>query len=268
MTGLGGQERSDRGIRYVALGSSMAAGPGIRPGAPGAPKGSGRSAVNYAHLAARRLGYDLVDVTFSGATTAHVLADPQLSAPPQVDALDGTEALVTVTIGGNDAGYFAFLFAACLPRFLRSVPLLGGALRGRLDVEARDEALLGVAESLKLVGREVRARAPRARVLFVDYLTLLPPAGTPAPPLSERRAEAARRIGATLERVTATAAAETGCELVRAGAASRAHHPWSDDPWTSRFGAPWPGRVAPLHPNANGMAAVADLIVAKVDGSS
>ena len=63
--------------RYVALGSSMAAGPGIRPSAPGAPFGSGRSARNYAHLVAERLGLDLVDVTFSGATTANVLAERQ-----------------------------------------------------------------------------------------------------------------------------------------------------------------------------------------------
>jgi hypothetical protein len=56
--------------RYVALGSSMASGPGIRPRAAGAPWSSGRSARNYPHLIAERLGLDLVDVTFSGATTA------------------------------------------------------------------------------------------------------------------------------------------------------------------------------------------------------
>ena len=70
--------------RYVALGSSMAAGPGIRPAAPGAPFGSGRSARNYAHLVAQRLSLDLVDVTFSGATTANVLTERQRSAPPQI----------------------------------------------------------------------------------------------------------------------------------------------------------------------------------------
>lgn len=37
-------------MRYVALGSSMAAGPGIRPSADGAPFRAGRSARNYAHL--------------------------------------------------------------------------------------------------------------------------------------------------------------------------------------------------------------------------
>jgi len=47
--------------RYVALGSSMAAGPGIRPGADGAPFRAGRSARNYAHLVAEKLGVDLVD---------------------------------------------------------------------------------------------------------------------------------------------------------------------------------------------------------------
>jgi len=101
--------------RYVALGSSMAAGPGIRPSAAGAPFGSGRSARNYAHLVAERLNLDLVDVTFSGATTAHVLADRQRSAQPQIRALDGSEKLVTITIGGNDVGYVPLLMAASLP---------------------------------------------------------------------------------------------------------------------------------------------------------
>ena len=171
--------------RYVALGSSMAAGPGIRPSAAGAPFRAGRSARNYPHLVAEKLGLDLVDVTYSGATTANVLTDPQHGAPPQVDALDGSETLVTVTIGGNDVGYVPLLMAAGLPRIARSLPLLGGLLREQLDPGGRDRALVEVAESLKEVGRTVRQRAPRARVLFVDYLTLLPPAGTPAPPLSD-----------------------------------------------------------------------------------
>ena len=101
--------------RYVALGSSMAAGPGIAPARQDAPLRAGRSAANYPHLVAERLGLDLVDVTYSGATTAHVLTDPQHSAPPQVDALDGSETLVTVTIGGNDVGYVPMLMAAGLP---------------------------------------------------------------------------------------------------------------------------------------------------------
>lgn len=239
----------------------MAAGPGIKPAAAGAPVRAGRSAVNYPHRVAAHLGYDLVDVTFSGATTAHVLTDPQFGAPPQVQALDGNEDVVTVTIGGNDAGYVPMLFAACLPRFLRSVPVLGPVLRGQLDGAVRDRALDAVGQSLKTVGRELRKRAPRARVLFVDYLTLLPPAGVPARPMTDAHADLGRHVAARLAELTAQAAAETGCELVRASAAGADHHGWSADPWVTAFGLPLPGRPAPLHPNAAGMQAVADLVI-------
>ena len=207
--------------RYVALGSSMAAGPGIRPRANGAPFFAGRSARNYPHLVADRLGLELVDVTYSGATTANVLTQTQPGAQPQIEALDGTEDLVTVTIGGNDVGYVPLVFAAGLPRIMRAVPLLGGRLTDQLDASARDRALAEVADSLKSVGRALRQRSPEARVFFVDYLTLLPPPGTAAPPLSDADAATGRHVADELARATAEAAADTGCGLVRA---ARAQH--------------------------------------------
>jgi hypothetical protein len=54
------------GSRYVAMGSSFAAGPGLPARVPGSPRRVGRSTGNYAHLVARALGLDLHDVT--GAT--------------------------------------------------------------------------------------------------------------------------------------------------------------------------------------------------------
>lgn len=250
--------------RYVALGSSMAAGPGIQPRVTGSPRAAGRSARNYAHLVAAGLGADLVDVTYSGATTAHVLRESQRGAPPQVEALDGSESLVTITIGGNDAGYVPMLFVAGLPRVTRFVPLLGAWRRNLLDPASRAHALAAVAGSLVEVGQAVRQRSPRATVLFVDYLTLLPPVGSAARPLSDADAALGRHIADTLEALTADAAEATGCGVVRAGQASRAHHAWSEDPWTTRFGCPIPRRPAPLHPNADGMRAVADLVLAAV----
>lgn len=253
--------------RYAALGSSMAAGPGIRPRAAGAPRWSGRSARNYAHLIAGRCGYDLVDVTFSGATTAHVLAERQRGAPPQVDALDGSESLVTVTIGGNDVGYVPLLVAAALPRPLRRLPLLGDRISELLDGDSRNRALDAVFESLCAVGRAVRQRSAGARIFFVDYLTMLPPAGLPSPPLSPADADLGRHVAATLETMTADAAAATGCDIIRAAAASREHHAWSAEPWTTlpaRYGVPLPGRPAPLHPNLAGMSAVANLLAAQL----
>jgi lysophospholipase L1-like esterase len=251
--------------RYVALGSSMAAGPGIRPRAAGAPWWSGRSARNYAHLVAERLnlelGRDFLDVTFSGATTADVLADRQRGEPPQISALDGSESLVTVTIGGNDVGYVPLLMAASLPQAARRLPLLGGRIAELLDRDTRDRALATVFDSLCAVGNALRERAAGARIFFVDYLTILPPTGAPAPPLSEADADLGRHVAETLERLTADAAAATGCEVVSAAAPSRDHHAWSATPWTTRPGVPLPRRPAPLHPNAAGMRAVAELVL-------
>ena len=246
--------------RYVALGSSMAAGPGIRPRAAGAPCGSGRSARNYAHLVADELKLDLVDVTFSGATTAHVLAERQRGAPPQIGALDGTESLVTITIGGNDVGYIPLLMAASLPGIARKVPRIAALL----NHNAREEALAQVGDSLHAVGAEARRRAADAQIFFVDYLTMLPPPGTAAPPLSAADAALGRHVAIRLEELTAAAAQSSGCGIVRAGQASRNHHPWSAEPWTAGAAWPLPWRPAPFHPNAGGMAAVADLISAQL----
>ena len=246
--------------RYVALGSSMAAGPGIKPTAPGAPFGSGRSARNYAHLVAEQLSLDLVDATFSGATTAHLLDERQRSAPPQIEALDGSEELVTITIGGNDVGYVPLLMAASLPALVRKLP----SIRVLLDRGAREQALDDVAGALRAVGAGVRAGAPRARVMFVDYLTLLPAPGTPAAPLTTEQADLGRFVAARLEEATAAAAQATGCEVVRAGQASRDHHGWSAEPWATAAGWPLPWRPTPFHPNLAGMRAVAGLIVGQV----
>ena len=247
--------------RYVALGSSMAAGPGITPRAPGSPRRAGRSARNYPALVADALGLDLTDVTYSGATTDHILSDSQNGAPPQLAALSGAPVeLVTITIGGNDVGYVPMLMAASLPGPLRRL----GPIRDLLDPGARDQALAAVGARLRAVGRAVRDRAPRATVCFVDYLTLLPPPGVSARPLSDLHADLGRHIADRLVAETAAAAEETGCVLVPAAALSREHHAWSAVPWTVGPGLPWPRRPAPLHPNAAGMAAVADLVVATV----
>ncbi|MGL5442587.1 MAG: SGNH/GDSL hydrolase family protein, partial [[Mycobacterium] stephanolepidis] len=73
---------------------------------------------------------------------------------------------------------------------------------------------------------------------------------------------------AELTAATAHAAHAAGCDIIRASAASAGHHAWSPQPWTNRPGFPWPGRPAPLHPNEDGMTAVADLVVALLDGAS
>ena len=110
----------------------------------------------------------------------------------------------------------------------------------------------------------VRERAPSARVVLVDYLTVVPGDGAAAGvPLSEahRRfcADVARRLAAA----TAEAARTTGADLVEASAASAGHHAGSAEPWVTgwEFGDVLAGGVVPYHPNAAGMRAVAELLV-------
>ena len=69
------------------MGSSFAAGPGLRPRTQDSPRGAGRSSVNYAHLAAEKLGLDLTDVSHSGATTSDLLEGGARPAQVRVGAL-------------------------------------------------------------------------------------------------------------------------------------------------------------------------------------
>ena len=81
-------------------------------------------------------------------------------------------------------------------------------------------------------------------------------------------ADLARRLATGLSLATAAAAAATGCELVAASTASADHHAWSTVPWTtgagSVAGALLNRRPLPFHPNAAGMAAVADLVIHRI----
>src|SRR5690606_10476488 len=98
-----------RGMEYVALGSSYAAGAGIGPLQAGSPDRCQRTTNNYASLLAKRLGLQLTDVSCGGAKTEHLLG-PWNELPAQLDAVTGTTRLVTVTVGGNDIDYMGVLF--------------------------------------------------------------------------------------------------------------------------------------------------------------
>ena len=256
--------------RYVALGSSMAGGPWHRtPRRRMRRCGRRDRRRNYPHLVAQRLGLDLVDVTYSGATTANVLTDRQNGEPPQVDALDGSEELVTVTIGGNDVGYIPLLTAAGLPRAVRSVPVLGGRLRELLDPTARDRALVEVADSLHERRADgARQRRPRRAVLFVDYLTVLPPAGRRRLAAVGRRCRARPssrgHAGATHRRSRRGDRMRTGPGIRRQPLASRVVERTRGRRSRHDTACRCPARPAPLHPNAAGMRAVAGLIVEQV----
>src|ERR1700728_4596927 len=136
------------GSRYVAMGSSFAAGPGLPTRVPGSPRRAGRSTGNYAHLLARALGLDLHDVTFSGVTTGDLLSPSATGQPAQLDAVTPDTALVTITAGGNDVGYVGRLTLASLPWPLRARPSVRARADGLGDPQAVDVGFASLEQNL------------------------------------------------------------------------------------------------------------------------
>lgn len=259
------------GTRYVALGSSFAAGPGILPVVDRAAM---RSGCNYAHQVAQRLGLHLRDATSSGATTANVLSEPQVTAfgtlPPQIDVVDDSAELVTVTIGGNDVDYLAAVIQGWYAAQARREGRYREWLAEQEQPLARDPgdsiAAVSVAEQrIAEVLNEAKRRAPAATVVAVDYLTILGPdlADYPGMPLAPEQVPPLRALGAALAGATASAARSCGALLVRASAASQQHGVGSPEPWVGgpEGGDPLRGEPVPFHPTLAGMTAVADLVV-------
>jgi lysophospholipase L1-like esterase len=233
--------------RYVAMGSSFAAGPGITTPADAPATRCGRSHDNYAHQLARKRGLTLVDVTCSGATTAHLLG-PWDELAPQLDAVTADTALVTVTIGGNDVNYVGNLMNASSDSSIQP---------------AGDDAWKRLAGSFDRIAAEVRRRAPNARLVFVDYVTLLPQgAPCPATPVSAEEAATLRAMSQRLEAETAAAANRAGADLIRASALSREHDPCAAEAWANGFVVA--KGAAPYHPNLAGMTGIAEALDARL----
>ncbi|MEY4760256.1 MAG: hypothetical protein RLZZ200_112 [Pseudomonadota bacterium] len=245
------------GAHYVAMGSSFAAGPGITEGVVGSPARCARSVDNYAHQLANRRGLQLTDVSCSGAKASHVLGDWD-ELPPQLDALRADTRLVTVTIGGNDLGYISGLMAAsCL-----GLPEAKEGLACRHVLEPDEVAYATLASRLQKIAAEVRRRSPQARLVWVDYATVLPSSGRcAAMPLSDEDAAVSRGIDQKLRRLTASVALENGAGLLRAGEVTRDHHVCATDPWMNGY-VKWDPQhpVAAYHPTQAGMTAVAEAL--------
>lgn len=238
-------------LRYAALGSSFAAGPGIPPTIDPV---AGRSGNNYPHLLAARLGLDLIDATVAGSTTAELLAHQLPHLPADTD-------LVTITSGGNDLDYVGSVIQSWYSAIAQRQGWLDRWLAEHEGALARDPAesikrAPQVRESLARVVQAVRDKAPGARIVLVDYLTLLGPDVGDAP-LSDQRLALLRRLAEALAEATAGAARDSGSLLVRASAASHRHGVGSTEPWVVGEAE---ADMVPFHPNRAGMSAVADLI--------
>lgn len=250
----------ESGTRYVALGSSMASGPGL---APIVDEPCQRSGVNYPHRVAAELDVGLTDVTCAGATTDNVLATPQESAgvdAPQLDAVTPETELVTVTIGGNDIQY-----GSILDRFGYGCVGAEGCPPVPEDLPLFDADLRTVTSRVAAMLQAISNRAPAARVLVVTYPRIVAPGGggCEVAPFTPEVAEYLRAIGDRLDRALRDAAERAGAQVVDVYSASSdlgACEP--DQPWVTGLPAgSAPAGTLSFHATGAGMSAVAELVV-------
>lgn len=107
----------------------------------------------------------------------------------------------------------------------------------------------------------MQSKAPGARILLVDYPTVLPQNGEPCllAPIPQDRQKFLLKVAGELSLATKHAAEEDRVEYVAASKESRHHDACSSDPWTT--GYDFSTRSAPMHPTKAGQQAVADAVV-------
>ncbi len=253
---------------YVALGDSAASGPAILP-VDASMLGCYRSMVNYPKLAASQLGMPITDVTCSGADTNDMTNSQGTDfgdVPPQFDALNADTTLVTLQIGGNDAGLVG-LAESCLnllpPPFGTSCEAENTAGGG--DVYGDRVASVGPKVAAVLTG--IAERAPNADVYVVGYTTYLPPNGCyPAVQVWARDANYSQAKIDQLNQVLSDAAAAAGATYVdiRTPGIGKDVCKSPTIRWTEPF---IPLNIAaPLHPNATGMRGMAAVVAAAIAG--
>ncbi|MGW2476813.1 SGNH/GDSL hydrolase family protein [Streptomyces sp. NPDC001665] len=262
---------ADAPVQYVALGDSMASGPLI-PGITG-PLACGRSTHNYAHELAASIGASLRDVTCSGAQSKHMaekqslslLDVPMGSAAPQFDALRADTDLVTLTIGGNDAGLVG-IAQDCMQLDPTATPCRDKLTEGGVDQVA--QRIDAFAPRLGAVLDGIHQRSPQARVLVTGYGLYIKPGGCwPLQPVLPVDADFLQGSVNRMNAVIAEQSAAHGAEYIDVATPSQGHDACQapSDKWVEGY-VPT-ASAAPLHPNQRGEAAYARIIGAHLQGS-
>ena len=136
--------------RYVALGDSFSSGVGT--GSYALSSSCKRSVYAYPYLLSKqRAGTSLVFAACSGATTSDLMAT-------QIQSVDASTTIVTVTIGGNDIGFANLIYQCTIADCSAALDSARGSL----------ETVLG--PSLNNVYAAIKARAaPGVKIVVLGY---------------------------------------------------------------------------------------------------
>jgi lysophospholipase L1-like esterase len=243
--------------RYVALGDSYSAGPGIPT--TSFATGCRRSDHSYPVTLAAVLGAGhLADVACGGATIGDITGPQQTEGgevPPQLDAVTPDTDLVTVSIGANDMRLIPMLLA-CATLALQDHD---GAPCQEAYAARVGAHLPPLRAHLVALLQAIKDRAPDARLVVIGYPQLFDAGDqcSDIPLTSGDYAFAATTITQMNEQLRA-AAARVGAPYVDVEAASAGHDLCSKEPWVNG-----PGRshvAAQLHPFEREQDAITQLV--------
>ncbi|RUP07250.1 MAG: SGNH/GDSL hydrolase family protein [Mycobacterium sp.] len=246
---------------YVAMGDSFAAAPGVPE--PAAPRGCHKSTNNYPAVLARRLAaIAFHDVTCSGATTDDVVNREQRTdhglIPRQIDMVGPPTDLITITIGANDVG-LAGDAESCEVKATDPKPCAAGFVVDNVDRVSRmiNEQVPVWASMID----QLRADAPRARIILVGYGTFVRPGGCfPTQPLLPNDANYLQAKVDELDDRQRQLAADKGVEFFDVRSLSEGHDMCA--PAGERYVEGYVAKDGgvPLHPTALGAVALGNAL--------
>jgi lysophospholipase L1-like esterase len=221
---------------YVALGDSYSSGTGTRSYLDDGTSCQ-RSAYAYPSLVAAARGYALNFRACSGATVSTVTTT-------QLSALSTATRYVTISVGGNDAG-FADVLTEC------ALPWWASDCNGAID-DAQAYITGTLPGRLSTLYAAIRSRAPYAKVVVVGYPRIFNGedcnAGTWFSPTEESRLNATADL---LNSRTATQAAARGFSFANPTSRFVGHAVCDDVEWLNGLSYPI---SESYHPNRSGHA--------------
>lgn len=237
--------------RYVAMGDSYSSGTGTNdyyePNCQ-------RSDFAYAGLIKGDIGGSFRMVACSGAKTAEVLTATQQGNPPQVNLLGAETEYVSISIGGNDAGFTDTLVACGQPEIWPLNPDCDG------KIAASQNTIQNVLPArFDQVLTRIRQKSPNARITLVGYPRLFPANGNDCSVATFFSASEMTRLNqmadllADVERSRARA---NGATYVDARGAFLGHA-WCEDEWINGLSNPTSNS---FHPNKSGHVGYAGIV--------
>ena len=265
LTLVAGAGAGATGSAYVAMGDSYTSGPVI-PAQSSAAGGCDRSNHNYPSDVAAALKLTLTDVSCSGATTANILnttqdVSPGPDNPPQLTAVGSATQLVSLQIGGDDLG-FTSIVENCIALTPWGPTKVGANCRNYYDPNGKNSLandVTALSQPVASILADIHTAAPSAKVFVVGYPDTLPQSGAcwPSMPFETADAEYLNSIEQDLNSMLQTTAAANGATFVNTYTPSETHNACTAEStrWVETI---VPASSAdPVHPNANGEAAMA-----------